>query len=124
MLKRCAFLFVLIVIVLLMGASEVRSQDGGRPAWCAGTVVAQPATIITTLGWPEPGEPIQQDVKKLHLFDTVRIYESWMFAETGQIWYRVENGYIQGYGGYTIGRGTVVVDDFTCAKAMLHHAEE
>jgi hypothetical protein len=117
-------LFIVVLILLLVGVSPARSQDGGRPAWCAGTVITNPATIITTLGWPGPGEPIQKDVAKLHVLDTVRIYESWSFLETGEIWYRVDGGYIQGYGGYTIGRGTVVVDDYTCAKALLHHSEE
>lgn len=108
------FLFLLVLILLVSAVQPTHAT-----VVCEGVVISAPVG----LGLPVMEQPAwdRGDTgRALLVGDHVWVASTHYRLAVGDIWYQLEDGWVQAYSGYTTGFSQVILGDFFCGQALVH----
>lgn len=112
------FYIGVLIVVILFALVLTKGLSVQSSTVCAGIVVDVPQ--VGDL--PVMDQPTYQSISlyEVQKGDIIPVYSTVVNLKTGEIWYQTDNGYIQGWSGYTTGKTQVILSDEPCAEELTH----
>jgi len=108
-IKTVYFMSILLLGVVLGTALMVHASS---PTICTGFVQRQePVTLKAGFDTGYAGPEVYPGMLVMVDYVTFK-------SKTGEIWYRISGGWVQGYSGYTTGVASVILTDAICPLSL------
>jgi len=109
-------LIFLVGLMVLGGGVPVTAQT----ASCEGVIIRVPVVSPGLSVMTQPTWASGFTGRSLLVDEHIGVYETHYRPAVGDIWFRVDGGWIQAYSGYTTGVSQVILADFPCAQQLPH----
>lgn len=110
--KFVSFIFVVYVFLLVFHMASYPTEAKANNS-CRGYIIDQPAGLGLPV-FDMPSYSSQFVDLNLEADQAVTVYETSYSPVTGEIWFRIDSGWLQSYSGYTTGVSSILLSDYGC----------